>query len=123
MLLTVLCAGETAIDGYDYYNENALLEYSSESYGFTGVDTQKGSAVPVGYMGGLARVYKEGGALCLEGSWEYNSLKASTWGFFTPGGIARKCGGANYYAKDMSRAWNGYEYDTYSSFNTPYPHI
>jgi hypothetical protein len=112
------------IGEYSYYNESALFKYTEGgSYGYTVAWTQKRANTPAGYIGARARVYKEGGALCLEPGWLYNKANTSDAESFSPTGIAETCGGGNYYAKGETRAWTGYEYDTYTTFNTPYIHF
>lgn len=112
------------VGGHSYWNQNRLYnEGNNGSWGYIEVFTQHGSNVPAGYFGGDARVYKEGGSLCLQGGWEYNSTSAAGESFWSGTGIASKCGGGNYYSSGLSRAWTGYEYKTYSSFSTPFLYI
>lgn len=112
------------IGGYSYWNQNSLFnEGESGSWGYIKVGTQHGANVPIGYLGGQPRVYKEGGSLCLDPGWTYNETEVSAESFYSGTGIAKKCGSGNYYSSGLSRAWTGYEYDTYSSFNTPYLYI
>jgi hypothetical protein len=112
------------IDGHSYENWNTLYnEGESGSWGYIKVATQQGSTVPAGWMGGDPRIYKEGGALCLDPGWTYNSESTSSIAFWSGSGIADQCGSGNYYSSGASRAWDGSGYDTYSSFASLYLYI
>lgn len=108
------------IAGYNYVNEACVVWSDTVGgYGWTYVQTQRFTNPPAGYMAAYARIYKEGGALCLYSGWAY-----SNGGYFvdveTPHYPAQYCGAGNYYSRGQTAAWNGSAYDVYATFNTPY---
>jgi hypothetical protein len=108
------------IKGYNYQNQSCIVfnTGSAGSYGSIWVETQHGANVPSGWMGEQPRVFTSNGAVCIAGSWYYNSGSASGIGdaVYRP---AATCGSGYYYSAGLTRAWNGYGYDTYSSFRSP----
>lgn len=103
-------------DLYSYYNWNAINTTSGQpAYAWTSVNAYQN--VPAGYMGARAFIFYSNGSLCREDpSWTYNGSSSGGFSVYvTPG-----CGaGPIYYSQGETRAWNGYSYDTFSSYPSP----
>lgn len=100
--------------GYSYQNFNQISTGSGDPQSWIWIQTQSGSSVPSGYMGGVPRLYK-GGSLCATGSATYNSGPTSSMG--VP--VFQSCGSGAYYADGSSYAWTGTSYNTYTSYSSP----
>ncbi len=103
--------------GYSYRNQNIISvdDDTGIARAKIGVDVDGPDRVPAGYMGGLARMYKDD-ELFKSTTWEYNSSEC--WYICVITGPHKETG-VSYYAKGSSRAYNGNGYYTYASFQSP----
>lgn len=100
--------------GYSYKNK-AIVSNDDRLYAATHVYNQASGTVPTGYMGALARLYKND-VLCTSTDWSYNSIPANGMGVPTSGS---GCGSGIYYSYGKSAAYNGNGYSVYYTFKSP----
>lgn len=108
------------INGYDYRYWSVIGNNSSGSIfaqTTVGVDVEAGTdSVPIGYLGGQARLYSSSGVLKKSSEWEYNeyseyALVAPLFGYYASSGY--------YYSKGQARFYTGDGYVTYACTATP----
>lgn len=106
------------IDGWSYYNYSGVNN-PGQIYGIVFAHTTSGEGnAPTGYMGAQAGLYDYNtGQLCSYSAWWYNEYAATSWNNTTPSGAA--CGGAYYYGKGNTAAYNGSGYDQIATANSP----
>lgn len=101
--------------GYSYLN-NATVSDNLRVWADAWVETTGSAAVPTGYMGVQARLFKND-ALYASTSMSYNSSSAYGISNVTQGGQSFPSG--TYYSKGVTAAYTGTGYSTYSTFQSP----
>jgi hypothetical protein len=101
-------------DGYSYQNQ-AEVSNNTRIFAVTQAQTQNNSNTPTGYIGALARLYKNS-ALCASNGFTYTSGTASGLGVPTEGS---GCGSGTYYSYGESAAYNGNGYNYFYTFKSP----
>jgi len=81
---------------------------------YTYAETYPSVNVPAGYIGVLARAYRND-ALCSQEGYDYNSSKLAGISTATFTG----CGHGTYYSYGVSRAYNGNGYNSVYTFRSP----
>ncbi|OPX85590.1 MAG: hypothetical protein A4E53_03399 [Pelotomaculum sp. PtaB.Bin104] len=102
------------INGIDYENQ-AMVSNTSGAYGYTWVQSID-YQLPPGYMGAMARLYKDG-ALCRLTDYAYNNGYAYSLAVAT----SIDSGPGTYYSKGFTRGWDTLldDYVTYETYKTP----
>ncbi len=100
------------INGYFYENQ-AIVSNDSSLSASTRVGNDS-TAIPTGYMGARAELYK-GGTLCSGNSWIYNAATQ----YWLTSTVVSSCGSGAYYSKGWSAAYNGNGYDQFYTNQSP----
>ncbi len=103
------------VHGYSYKNR-ATVSTTPRIYAVTGVYNQSTGNVPSGYLGALARLYRNQ-TLCTQTGYVYNSGSANGMDVVTTGS---SCGSGTYYSYGVSKAYNGNGYDAYFTYESPH---
>lgn len=99
--------------GYSYQN-SANVSNDTRVYASTKVDA--GEAVPTGYMGAQARLFRND-ALYVTTTMTYNNTSA--WSMSVPTGDGKSFPSGTYYSKGITAAYNGDGYSNYYTFQSP----
>ncbi|MEU5539965.1 ATP-dependent Lon protease [Streptomyces sp. NPDC020362] len=99
-----------------YYKNRAWVGTSSRIYAVTDVYNQSTTNVPAGYMGALARLYRNQ-VLCTQTGYAYNTGPAAGMSVPTTGNA---CGSGAYYSYGVSKAYNGNGYNAYFTYESPH---
>lgn len=102
------------IKGWSYWNQATVHTGSPRIYASTTVSQNGTSNVPSGYMGALARLYKNS-ALCASNGYSFNSGPANSLSVPT----LSACGSGTYYSYGATAAYNGNGYSYYYTFKSP----
>jgi hypothetical protein len=102
---------------YNYYNWAAIDTTTGQpATAWTEVFTNGGFNVPAGYMGAYPIMFYSNGAICRQGSWEYNGSASNN----DVSGVGPGCGaGPVYYSQGVSSGWNGSGYSDYYTNRSP----
>lgn len=100
--------------GYSYKNR-AMVSDDYRLLADTTVANQVSGNIPTGYMGALARLWKDG-VLVASTDWYYNGFPCNSISTATPDGSFSS---GTYYSKGLSSAYNGSGYTVYYTFQSP----
>lgn len=103
------------IYGYQYYNEAGVSTISTGANATTWVGSYQDSTIPIGYMGGFARLYNSNGVLEKYSSWTYNASAVYAMAVTSPTDGVHQ----SYYSYGVTAAYNGNGYDYYYTFKSP----
>lgn len=103
------------IFGYQYYNQANVTTTSTGANATTWVGSYQDAAIPVGYMGEIARLYNSNGVLETYSSWTYNASAVYAMAVTSPNDSFHQ----SYYSYGITAAYNGNGYDYYYTFKSP----
>lgn len=104
------------VNGYSYTNYAQISTDSGYIGARTSISKVGTGNVPTGYMGSLARAYKDG-AVCTETSMLYNDEPLNGIGSSIVGHSG--CGSGVYHSQGKTEVYNGNGYSTYYTNLTP----
>lgn len=106
--------------GISYRNRNAINVFSGAMNANATVEVTSGGPAPQFWTGINVRMYSlvDGtNYVCYSTGWGYNQVSTNGWTKFT--GTVYNCNIPSVMtAKSQTRAWNGYGYNTYTTFVT-----
>ncbi len=99
---------------YKYYTKCYTGSGWSNANATVGTVTSS-PTVPAGYLGVNAKLYKTNGSLVSSSGWYYSNGPSLLFGMPSPKYYAK----GNYYARSSVRIYNGSNYNTYNTAQTP----